>query len=160
MSARRSHAHADDFTPAKQPLIVTEDLPLFAEPVHVEVSPPTIRTPAPAAPGSATSEEAASTVTDPCRAASHAKIMVELYRAERRGEGPLTREQLCVRCYMKESAACARIAELRPTWVQRHDGAGTASSGCAVDTYSLTEAGRARVHEWSREFPKPERPQL
>lgn len=157
---RRPHAHADDYTPRPVAAAI-DDLPLFAAPEPVlTVNVPDIRTPAPAAPGSATSEEAASKVTDPCRAASHAKIMVELYVAERNGIGPLTREQLCARTFMKESAACARIAELRPTWVQKHDGAGKASSGCAVDQYSLTEAGKARVQEWSREIPKPERPQL
>lgn len=148
--SRRQHAHAEDFTPAPRPQLVTDDLPLFS------VDVPNIQTPAPAAPGSATSEAAAKAVTDPCRAASHAKIMVELYRSD----VPLTREELSARTYTKESSLCARLFELRPLWVATHDGAGRSAAGLAVDTYSLTEAGRKRVREWSREFPKPERPQL
>lgn len=101
---------------------------------------PAIESPAPVAPGSESSEEAAR-VIEPLRAKSHRRVLQALASADR----PLTREEIAARTGMKESSLCARIAELRPLWVAKHDGGGKSSSGLKVDTYSLTEATMRRM---------------
>ena len=89
-----------------------------------------IRFPAPSAPGSCSSEEAAR-VADPMRARSHRIIMLALQSANR----PLSREELAERTGIKESTLCARLSELRPFWIEAVDRACVASSGLHVDGY-------------------------
>lgn len=91
-----------------------------------------IRFPAPSAPGSRSSEEAAR-IADPFRARSHRLIMLALQSANR----PLSREDLADRTGIKESTLCARLAELRPFWIESVDRACVASSGMKVDGYRL-----------------------
>lgn len=111
-----------------------EDLPLFIV--------PRIESPAPVAPGSESSRVAAKAI-EPFRAKSHRRIMLALASAGR----PLTREEICARTGMKESSACARISELRDTWITKHDGGGIAQSGHRVDTYSLTAQAQDKARE-------------
>ena len=92
-----------------------------------------IRFPAPSAPGSRSSEEAAR-VADPMRARSHRLIMIALLQSAGR---PLSREELAERTGIKESTLCARLAELRPFWIEALDRACVASSGLHVDGYRL-----------------------
>lgn len=89
---------------------------------------------------SATSESAASKVTDPMRAKSYRKIFEALA-----ARSPMTREQIMAATGIKESSACARIWELRPTWIVAHSGGGRSSAGLTVDTYELTDAG---IQKW------------
>lgn len=91
---------------------------------------------------SATSEAAASTVTDPMRAKSYRKIVGTLA-----AYGPMTREQIMAATGIKESSLCARLWELRPTWIKANDGAGKSACGLSVDTYELTPAARERWRE-------------
>lgn len=86
-----------------------------------------------------TSALAASKVTDPLRARSYRMIVEALV-----AYGHLTRERLMEVTGIRESSLCARIFELRPTWVRKNDGAGKSSAGLTVDTYSLTDAGMDR----------------
>src|SRR5690349_11202887 len=90
---------------------------------------PDIRTPVPVAPGSRSSEEAAASISDPMRARSHRLIMLALQASPR----PLSREQLAERTGLKESTLCARLADLRPQWVQAVDRACVSKAGKHVD---------------------------
>lgn len=124
---RRQHAH-EDFRASPS----SDHGPLFAA--------PDIRFEAPSAPGSETSKQAAIDLSSPFRRETWRQILRVLYVEGK----PLTREQLAERLGRKESSMCGRLSELRPVWVQKHDGYAIASSGCRVDAYSLTEAGRSR----------------
>ncbi len=104
---------------------------------------PDIRTTPPIAPGSDSSRRAALAVDSPFRRESWRRILTTLYAAEI----PLSREQIAERVGMKESALCGRLSELRPIWVQSHDGAVIAASGCHVDGYSLTVVGKGRCEQ-------------
>lgn len=126
-------------TPAEQPPRDPDTLDLFA-PASVDV--PDIRTPAPAAPGSETSQAAAESITDPMRAETHRGIMRYLAM---RGDNPASREQIADYLEVKESTLCARLYELRPLWVETVPGACMAISGRKVDGYRLTDAGKRRV---------------
>lgn len=99
-------------------------------------APPLLESPAPVAPGSESSRLAAKAI-EPFRAKSYRTVMLALLSADK----PLTREELSARTGIKESSLCARINELRPLWIERHDMGGVASSGMRVDTYSLTTLG-------------------
>ncbi len=111
--------------------------------------PPTIRTEAPSAPGSASSAEAASLVTEPMRTRSYRLIFTALA-----AHGLMSREQLSSVTGQKESSLCARLSELRPTWVVARSGAIVAASGCRVDGYELTAVGRRRFEQGN----EPRRP--
>ncbi len=111
---------------------------LFAE--------PDIRTAPPVAPGSDSSREAASLVTNPIRARSYRLIFAALVEAG----FPLNREELSERTGIKESSLCARISELRPTWLAVAGSRVLSSSGVACDAYMLTEAGHRRWHDANR----------
>lgn len=102
---------------------------------------PDIRTPVPVAPGSRSSELAAQAIDGPFRRRSWRLVMLALAAAGR----PMSREALAERTGIKESSLCARLAELRPEWVEAVDRACTSSAGIAVDGYTLTSAGAARV---------------
>ena len=103
---------------------------------------PEIRCPAPSAPGSESSRDAAAAVSDPMRALSHRSIMrvLAVY-----GETPISREALSSATEIKESTLCARLAELRPTWIEAVSRACVSASGVRVDGYRLTTAGTKRV---------------
>lgn len=110
------------------------DLPLFAL--------PDIRTPAPSARGSKSSEDAADMITKgPFRRASWRKIMLALAAAS----GPTSRETLSQRIGIPQHVLCARLSELRPIWVEAVDRVCVSSAGVQVDGYQLTDLGRARV---------------
>lgn len=89
-----------------------------------------------------TSAEAASKVTDPMRARSYRKIIATLA-----AYGAQTRERISFLTGLKESSLCARLWELRPTWVRVNSGAGKSACGLTVDTYELTAAARQRWKE-------------
>lgn len=114
------------------------DLPLFAL--------PDIRTPAPVAPGSVTSATAADRIVDsPFRRKSWRAVMLTLGALP--DAAVLSREALSERTGIPQHVLCARLSELRPTWVEAVSGACTSSAGVAVDGYRLTAAGRARLVE-------------
>lgn len=128
------------YEPAEPPTPADPDtLDLFAEP---SIDVPDIRTPAPSAPGSDTSEAAARSITDPMRAQKHRDIMrlLAIY-----GDSPMSREQIADSLEVKESTLCARLWELRPLWVEAVPRACVALSGHRVDGYRLTDAGKRRV---------------
>lgn len=108
---------------------MSDDLDLFAN-VYRGAAPSVV---------SGTSEEAASKVTDPMRTRSYRKIVTALA-----AYGAQTRERLTFLTGLKESSLCARLWELRPTWVKANAGAGKSMCGLSVDTYELTAAARAR----------------
>ncbi len=105
--------------------------------------PPTIRTEAPSAPGSASSAEAASLVTEPMRTRSYRLVMTVL--ATIAHPGYLSRDELSDRTGILGQTLCARISELKPTWVEAVDGACRSRAGRAADGYRLTEAGWRRM---------------
>lgn len=88
---------------------------------------------------SETSERAASRITDPMRATSYRKILEALA-----AHGAMTRERLAGATGLKESSLCARLFELRPTWITAISAGGKSTAGLAVDTYDLTPAGLDR----------------
>jgi hypothetical protein len=104
---------------------------------------PAIRTPVPSAPGSASSERAADSVTNPMRARCHRAVMNALATAN----GPVSRESLSGTTGIKESTLCARLSDLVPLWVECLEDACIASSGLKVNGYRLTQAGRNRTRE-------------
>lgn len=120
-----------------------ETLDLFAPPPVASVDVPRIETPAPVAPGSATSQAAADAIDGPFRRASYRKILTVLVAASR----PLSREAIAELTGIKESSLCARLSdrELRPTWVQCVPGACISSAGVSVDGYVATQATRDRM---------------
>lgn len=98
--------------------------------------------PAPSAPGSASSADAADRILrSPFRRASWRKIMLALAAAN----APTSRERLSEQTGIPQHVLCARLSELRPIWVEAIDRACTSSAGVAVDGYRLTDAGRERV---------------
>lgn len=115
------------------------DHPMSLSPTLFDV--PNIRTKPPVAPGSESSRKASLDLSSPFRRETWRRIMVLLASVYPK---PLSREQIAERVGQKESALCARISELRPLWIQQHDGAVKAASGLMVDGYSLTPAGKAR----------------
>lgn len=104
---------------------------------------PDIKTPPPIAPGSESSRLAAEAIDGPLRKASWRKIMLTLAASTK----PLSRAELCERTGLLESTACARLAELRPTFVEAVELACTSPSGRPCDGYTLTPAGRARLNQ-------------
>lgn len=105
---------------------MTDDFDLFSGPAPSVIS--------------ETSALAASKVTDPMRARSYRLIIEALAN---RG-GAMTREALMLFTGKKESSLCARLWELRPTWIKTNPGAGVSGAGLRVDTYELTPAALER----------------
>jgi hypothetical protein len=122
----------------------TKDLPLFNQ--HEEPKPklvlrtvPDIRFPAPSAPGSESSRDAAEAV-DPFRRPDWIKILRCL--ANLPAGRVLSREEIAARTEIKECACCARISELVPYWVEVVKKSVIAKSKKPVDGYRLSSAGR------------------
>lgn len=105
-----------------------------------DVSVPDIRTPAPIAPGSESSQAGARNVR-PRRTNQFDKILGVL--AER--EDPISRELLCALTGIRESSMCGRLSELEPIWVERVENACKSRAGVNVNGYRLTAAGRDRA---------------
>jgi hypothetical protein len=102
---------------------------------------PDIRTAAPSVP-TRSSEAAADMITNsPLRRASWRKILLYLASQDR----PVSREELSEAIGVPQHSLCARIAELRPTWVECAPQTCRAKSGIMVDGYALTPSGRERV---------------
>ena len=129
----RAHDHAGERRAAN---LGTAGLGLF------DVA-PDIRTPAPAAPGSTSSQVAADWLDGPFRRASLRKIMLTLATLD----APISRADLAQRTGIPQHVLCARLADLRPMWVEAVDRACTSDvkPGLRVDGYKLTDIGRARV---------------
>lgn len=121
---------------------MTHQPSLFDVPVRV----PDIRTPAPSAPGSDTSQAAADALSGPFRRRSWRLIMLTLAAADPR---PLSMHELSTRTELPINVLCARLSidELRPTWVEVVPGACAShvKPELRVNGYRLTAAGRARV---------------
>lgn len=120
----------------------TEGLAMFAE--HV----PDVRSPAPSAPGSSTSQAAAEAIThSPFRAKSHRVLMLCLGALS---EGDcLSMEEISERTGMRIASICGRISDLSPLWIEKLPGARQSSAmpSLKVNGYRLTKAGRARLSE-------------
>jgi hypothetical protein len=120
-----------------------DTLDLFnAPPVNV----PDIRTPAPSAPGSDTSQAAADYMThSPLRARSHRVIMLCLATLPR--YECFSMEELSERTGIRIASLCARLDDLCPTWIEKVKGARQSSAlrSLRVNGYRLTEAGRDRL---------------
>jgi hypothetical protein len=112
----------------------SDDLPLF--------NTPDVQTPAPSAPGSASSAAAAAAIDGPFRRKSFRAIMLTLH-----ARGMLSREQISAETGIPQHTLCARIAELRPLWIEAVSMALVSSAGVRVDGYRLTDAGTRRVQE-------------
>ena len=131
----RAHPHADERRPAD---LGTAGLELFD-------AAPDVRTPAPAAPGSASSQIAADAIDGPFRRASLRRIMLTLATLD----APISRYALSERTGLPVNVLCARIPELVPIWVEVVPGAceSHAKAGLHVDGYRLTDVGRERVRK-------------
>lgn len=105
-------------------------LPLFAGP------PPSAPT--------ASSEDAADLLSRPFRRDAWRKLLLVLAAA---GDKPLSMADLAERTSLAINVVCARLSELRPVLVARHDRAceSHAKKGLRVDGFTLTPAGRERV---------------
>lgn len=101
--------------------------------------PPDIRTRAPSAPGSSSSEDAADAI-EPFRRKSWRQILYTL--AAIGPEKVLSREEISARTGIKEASLCARIHELLPTWIEVLEGACIASSHKRVNGYRCTGLAR------------------
>lgn len=112
-------------------------LALFAQDI------PDVRTSAPSAPGSPSSEAAARAIDGPFRRASWRKLMLALGAADH----PLTMHELSERTGLPINVVCARLPELEPVWIERQKRAGRShvKPSLAVDTFSLTAVGRSRL---------------
>lgn len=112
----------------------TDDLPLFAT---------DIRTPAPSAPGSTTSQRAADVVSSPFRRMSWRRIIAALAA----DGATVSRESLSERLGIPQHVLCARLSELVPIWVECVESAcnSKAKPGLKVNGYRLTDACRRRV---------------
>lgn len=108
------------------------ELPLFGN--------PDIRTPAPVAPGSKSSQAGAD-VIEPLRKGLRWQVIMSLAAVDH----PISREDLSIRTKIKETTLCARLSELRPEWVEMVPNACRSSAGVTVDGYVLTQAGRSRA---------------
>lgn len=117
----------------------TEGLELFAANV------PDVRSPAPSAPGSASSELAAKALSGPFRRKSWRKIMLVLGAAS----GPMSMHEISVEADIPINVVCARIPELEPLWIARTKDAclSHVKPNLKVDGFALTPAGRARLSE-------------
>jgi hypothetical protein len=106
---------------------------------------PRMETPAPSAPRSRSSEDAADAVSNPLRAKSHKKIMWALVTAT--AERPRSMAEIRDRTGLAINVICARLSELRPLWVQQHERAciSHAKPSLRVDGFSLTSAGQERI---------------
>lgn len=110
------------------------------------VEAPDLRMPAPSAPGSATSEAAADRMMrSPFRRKSWRVILLTLGALPE--SGVLSREALSERAGIPQHVLCARLSELRPTWIAAVSGACRSAAGVSVDGYRITAAGRARLTE-------------
>lgn len=131
------------YEPAPQPAEVDPDaLDLFAPAVEV----PDIRTPAPSAPGSESSEAAADYMThSPLRARSHRLIMLCLGTLDR--YDCFSMEEISERTELRVATICARLDELCPVFVEKVKGARQSSAlrSLRVNGYRLTDSGRARL---------------
>ena len=111
---------------------------------------PDIRTDAPSAPGSDTSRQAAATISNPFRRASHRRIMAAL--------GALNADTYASQWAIGQAAdlpinvICARIPELEPLWIERERGAcrSHVKPSLKVDGFRLTVAGRRRLAQAER----------
>jgi hypothetical protein len=100
--------------------------------------------PAPSAPGSRSSEDAADAIMrSPFRRASWRKVLNYLASKAK----PVSREELSEAIGIPQHVLCARLSELRPTWVEAHDRVCTSRAGLKVDGYALTLAGASKVRE-------------
>lgn len=135
MTSKRLHEHAD-VRPSRSPDQQVQGLGLFAV--------PDIRTAPPVAPGSDSSRRAALDLSSPFRRETWRRVMVTLYSVY---PTALSREDLAARIGSKESSLCARLAELRPVWVEAVASTCKAQSGLMVDGYRLTLVGKSRCEK-------------
>lgn len=132
--SKRTHAHSD---------FVSVRSPADQANVGLFVDVPNIQTPVVSAPGSETSRLIAESIDGPFRRRSWRLVMLALAASSH----PLSREALSERTGIKEASLCARLAELRPDWIEALSGACTSHAGVTVDGYLLTPRGAARVRQ-------------
>lgn len=104
--------------------------------------------PAPSAPGSVTSEDAADALDQMVRASQHRSIMLCLSLVP--ADATLSRYELHQRTGIAINVLCARLkCDLEPTWVEAVPRARPShvKPTLRVNGYRLTRAGRARILE-------------